>query len=240
MNSPLAIHPDLNECLLEDRTLLAYSPIVAPVILTTGGYIVLATPPGFSTVLGTQGGSAGSSSSPSGGSGGGGGNMPTSFNISGFGPSTFAIGNNTGFPALSQSRGAASGGVNFGAVVGSGANVPGGGSGSPSASPSANGGFAGNISSGYNFALSSQNGFGVSPNAIGSVPVHTYANATETTPDAQSGTNPAVAQDMSPNSTPTPNLNPGPESMGPNFGSKLLGKKLFGPVPLVTKPAQFN
>ncbi len=238
MISRLAIHPDLNECVLEDRTLLAYSPIVVPLILTTGGYIVLSTPPGLSSILGTVSGSSGTTNT-SGGSGGNGGNMPGSFTISGFGPSTFAIGNNTGFPALSQSRGGASGSVNFGSAVGSGANTGGGGGG---AGPASSAGYAGNVSTGYNFALNSQNAYGMSANAVGSVPVHTYGNGTaEMPPDARSGNNPVVNQAPPPGGIPTlGSSSTPPEGVSTHFGNNLLGKKLFGTVPLTTKPVQFN
>jgi hypothetical protein len=171
MSDRLAFHPDLNECLLEERLLLAYSPSIPGTIFTTGGYIILTTPPGLSSNLSTM-----SSNSPgSGGSpGGNGGNMPTSFNISGFGPSSFTIGNVTGYPALAGGAGSSRGGS--GSIsIGSGANdSTGGGGGSGTFSNFS--GYSSSFSSGYNFGLSSANSFGMQTNPLGSVPVHSYGN----------------------------------------------------------------
>jgi hypothetical protein len=176
---------------LEDRALLAYSPNIAPMILTTGGFIVLSTPPGLSSALNTTG--SNSPGSGSGGFGGNGGNMPTSFNIAGFGPSSLAIGNVTGFPSLNLNSGSGSGGfafANFGGAVGSGANA----SGSNGASPTTGSGtfsnfaaYGSSFSSGYSFGLSVTNNFGMTSTTLGSVPVHTYDNGTAGQPEQPPG-----------------------------------------------------
>jgi hypothetical protein len=170
MTDRLAFHPDLNECRLEERLLLAYSPSIPGTIFTTGGYVILTTPPGLSSNLSTMSSnSPGSSGSP----GGNGGNMPTSFNISGFGPSSFTIGNVTGYPALAGGAAASRGGGST--SIGSGANdgtSGGGGSGTITNLS----GYSSSFSSGYNFGLSSANSFGMQTSPIGSVPVHSFGN----------------------------------------------------------------
>jgi hypothetical protein len=123
MTSPHHFKPDLANAVLEDRTLMAYSPFVPPLMLTTGGYIALMTPPGLSANLNMMGG-AGSA----GAIGGGGGNMGTSFYITGFGTSTLAVGNATGFAGvgLSGGGGGAGGSISLTTTVGSGAAENGG------------------------------------------------------------------------------------------------------------------
>ncbi len=229
-----AFSPDLRPCTLEDRVLPAYSPAVAPLILTTGGYVVLSNPPGLNSALGSQG-----SANYSGG--GSGGNVPTSFNISGFGPSSFAIGNSTGFPSLNSLSGGGStaGGVGLQTTVGSGANTPGGGAGTSS-------GLAANgttVSSGYNTGLSGSNAYGTSSTStVGSVPVHTF----DTGATGVSGTGNSASTSPS---APTNAANGGNAgSTGGNAGqgatsnyqNSLLGQKLGGPGSLLSSPDNRN
>ncbi|MDR3634016.1 MAG: hypothetical protein P4L84_09435 [Isosphaeraceae bacterium] len=127
MMSPRTFRPDLADAVLEDRTLMAYSPFVPGFILTTGGYIALTAPPGLSANLGTLGGGA---------AGGGGGNMGTSFYVTGFGTSTISVGNATGFSGVGVAGGSggAGGTVTLSTTVGSGASEGGGAGGGTSVS----------------------------------------------------------------------------------------------------------
>ena len=100
MISPRALKPDLNDAVLEDRTLMAYSPFVPPLVLTTGGFVNFPAPPGLSANLGTLGGGA---------VGGGGGNMGTGYYVTGFGTSLISIGNATGFSGVGTAAGGGSG-----------------------------------------------------------------------------------------------------------------------------------
>jgi hypothetical protein len=139
MMSPRTFRPDLNDAVLEDRTLMAYSPFVPPLILTTGGYIALSTPPGLSANLNTTGGGA-----PGGGAvGGGGGNMGTAFYNTGFGVSQISIGNATGFAGVGLAGAGGGGGtVRPTTTVGSGASEGGGAGASVSRNTVAQGGSA--------------------------------------------------------------------------------------------------
>lgn len=111
--------PDLADAMLEDRTLMAYSPFVPQFVLTTGGYVGLTTPPGLSANLSTMGGG--------GAVGGGGGNMGTGYYVTGFGTSLISIGNATGFAGVGGASGSSSGGtIRPTVTVGSGAAEGGG------------------------------------------------------------------------------------------------------------------
>ena len=170
------LHPDLNHCVLEDRCLLAYSAGVPPLILTTSGYIVLTTPPGLSSALG---------SNPSGGGGSGGGNVATSFNISGFGPSSLAIGNATGLPALSAGANRSASAQRGG---GGGSNSEGGAN-APAPTESRFNGYAATISSGYNTSLDISSNYGMSTSSVGAIPVRNYADRAEQPKPIENPTN---------------------------------------------------
>jgi hypothetical protein len=207
----LALRPDLTECTLEDRVLMAYSPSVPPVIWTTSGFIVLSVPPGLSSALNNSPGSGGSS----------GGNMPTSFNISGFGPSSLTIGNSTGYPSLNPSGGAGSSNVG-----GGGGGGGGGSNSSPTPNPSNNGAFGGAFSSGYNTSLDSSNNYGMSTSPVGSIPVHTYADRTEEVaplPEDSSGALAGANRGRGIMGAPT--SGPGGQGSIINLWNNLLGKK---------------
>ena len=128
MMSPRTFRPDLADAVLEDRTLMAYSPFTPQFVLSSQGYYPLTTPPGLSANLSTIGGGA---------IGGAGGNMGTAFYITGFGTSSISIGNATGFAGvgLSGGGGGGSGGtVTLATQVGSGASENGGAGGGSSVS----------------------------------------------------------------------------------------------------------
>lgn len=214
MRQRFALRPDLNECVLEGRSMLAYSPTVPGMIWTQSGLIVLSNPPGFLSFIGpgSSGGSSGNSS---------GGNIPTSFNISGFGPTSITIGNSTGYPGLNPSGAASS------SLIGGG----GGGSGSdnsptPNASKAA--AFGGAFSSGYNTSLNSSNNYGMSSSPVGAIPVHTFANGEQVTPVNQdnSGTVAGVGQDGGVQGAPN-TFGHGNGGQGPitNLWNNLLRKR---------------
>jgi hypothetical protein len=158
--------PDLSECILEDRCLLAFPPGLGPpqfLPIASNNTIIV---PGSST------------GSPTGG--GGGASMPgaTFFyllvGVSSGGGAALAPGATVSIFGLNASGGSTS--VAFGANVGSGANTPGGGSSSSGLSSFAATGGA--FSSGYNTSLNVSNNYGMSANPVGSIPVHTYDNGT--------------------------------------------------------------
>lgn len=229
MNAQHDFRPDLNACLLEDRTLLAYTPVLAPVLLTTGGYVILSTPPGLSSALNSSNGGG------PGGSSGNSGNIPSSFNIAGFGPSSFAIGNSVGFASLSGGRGATrSGGPTI--TVGSGANEVGGGGGG---SPGGSRGYGSSFSAGSNFGLSSANSYGMESSPVGSISAYasTPGGGSEIAPANQTGANSGTGtMGDSPSATlpATPAASQGPV----NDGSNLIGKRLGSPNPLLIGPGR--
>ena len=171
MGSRLDLKPDLAACELEGRILPAYTPGVPGLILTMGGYLVFGVPPGLNSSLNTN-----SSGSPGGGgSSGGGGNLPSSFNVSGFGLSSLQIGNSTGFPALNaigppgkrfEPAGRRRGWRRWWRrEFGNNGNA---------GTTSNLGGYSSSFSSGFSFALNPTNNFGMTAATLGSVPVHSY------------------------------------------------------------------
>ena len=236
MNPRHALHPDLNECVLEDRCLLAYSPNISGFILTTSGYVILSVPPGLSSALNSNSNGPGSS-------GGTGGNVPSSFNISGFGPSTFTIGNVTGFPSLNagQATPASVPGSGGGGSSGSAGSSSSGGSGGGSPGTTSNfSGYGASISSGYNTALNIANNYGVSGTTVGSVPVHTYDNGTVTQAPVQGQ---AQGQGQTQGQA---DPNAGSATPNPNLWDSLFKKKPGGasampmPLPMPGGPSLFN
>lgn len=113
------LHPDLAEATLEER-IVPTSSSIPPMILTTGGYAVIATPLVFNGSLGTAGGLPGTV----GPIGGNGGAIPTSFVIFGFGMTVFSAGNSLGF-AGAGGGGAVGSSVSLNIITGSGANEAG-------------------------------------------------------------------------------------------------------------------
>jgi hypothetical protein len=184
-----AFHPDLNECMLEDRCLMFAPGLFSTGFLpsTTGSsqFVV----PGFST---SGGGGALIFPGPTfyylliGGGGGGAG---LSNGAASAGISVFGLSNNNGF--VNVSVGAA----------GSGSTSGGGGA----ARPAANLGYGGSFSSGYNTSLNISNNFGtVSANPVGSMPVHSFDSGA-VTPAAPSGSQSNNSSSSSGTSTPDAN-----------------------------------
>jgi hypothetical protein len=171
MNPRHALHPDLNECMLEDRCLL-YTPglystgflpssvgsplFIVPGFSNPGGGGPIQYPgPTFSYILIGGGGAAGLSQGSA-----------------SAGISIYGLSNNNGFVSVT--------------VGGAGAGSrSGGGGGSPSATT--NLGYGSSVSSGYATSLNISNNYGVSSNPVGSIPVHSFDNGS-TTPPANSNT----------------------------------------------------
>lgn len=151
--------PDLSECLLEARFLPAFAPGLGPPQFlpeTTTNSIIVS---GFGG-LGSGPGSGGVYPGPRfyyillGANAGGG--------FPGATVSVFGMGNGNGAStpaAASSSAGAGSGGGGRGGA-------------------STTAGYGSSFSSGYNFGVGAQNGFGMTSTTLGSVPVHTYDNGT--------------------------------------------------------------
>ena len=123
MNNRLMFRPDLNECILEDRPLMAISNF-GIILLTTSGLTLVTPFPGASSSaagsLGSGSGGGGSSASVSGLP------VPTSLYITGSGGiSSLKPGNITGNPSTAGGA-AAAGGVSLSIQVGSGADTAGG------------------------------------------------------------------------------------------------------------------
>jgi hypothetical protein len=123
MNSHLMFRPDLNDCILEDRALMANSNL-GIIILTTSGLSLVTPFPGASSSaagsLGSSGGGGGSSASVSGLP------IPQSLYITGgSGISSLRPGNITGNPSVGGGA-ATAGGLSIPIQVGSGADTAGG------------------------------------------------------------------------------------------------------------------
>ena len=124
MNNRLMFRPDLTNCMLEDRTLLAIQNL-GLIVVTTSGLVLITPFPGASSSasgsLGSSGPSSGAAASVSGLP------QPTSFYITGTsGMSSLKPGNLTGLPSLAGGAGAAAGGAVISGIVGSGADTAGG------------------------------------------------------------------------------------------------------------------
>jgi hypothetical protein len=120
MTSHLMFRPNLNDCILEDRALMANSNL-GIIVLTTSGLSLVTPFPGASSSasgsLGSNGGGGGSASSVSGLP------IPTSLFITGVGGiSSLRPGNITGVPSIGGG-GASSGGLSVTVQVGSGADT---------------------------------------------------------------------------------------------------------------------
>jgi len=215
MNSRLALRPDLMECELEDRALLA-----VPIGLMPSQFIPNGSNNSF-VVAGTVApGSSAAASAPG----------PSYFYLllgsnGGTGLVGSRIGGSVSVYGLNSPTNAP---ISVALVVGSGANA-GGSSGSGTLGNFS--GYGGNISSGYNFALNITNNYGMSATAIGSVPLHSYDNG----PVARSPVN----QDTSDKGTNTPGMQSTPAVPlidttrsplvpGINRGNNLLQNNLTG------------
>ena len=124
MNDRLAFRPDLMNCVLEERALLAIANL-GIIVLTTSGLSLVTPFPGASSStsgsLGSSGPSSGSAASVSGLP------QPTSIYITGSGGlSSLKPGNLTGLPSLAAGAGAGAAGATVSGIVGSGADTAGG------------------------------------------------------------------------------------------------------------------
>jgi hypothetical protein len=124
MNNRLIFRPDLRNCILEERALLAI-PNLGIIVVTTSGLALVTPFPGASSStsgsLGSSGPSSGSAASVSGMP------QPTSIYITGTGGlSSLKPGNLTGLPSLAGGAAGAAGGALVSIAVGSGADTGGG------------------------------------------------------------------------------------------------------------------
>jgi len=224
MLSKLALRPDLEECQLEDRTLLYAGPgLYASQFLPSSGFSPSFVVSGFS-----QGGGPGS----------GGSTSP--------GPQFFYL--SLGLSSLSN------GGVRLGGsfsiynppqalptlqgpTIGS---VPGSGGAGGISNTS---GYGGAISSGYNTSLSSSNNFGMGGTAVGSVVAH-VSGTTDQLMESQDGNassssasnsnSTAAGQDAANPAPSTPSQSAGQSLLSPL--DRLLGKGLGSPGGLLIGP----
>jgi hypothetical protein len=128
MNSHLMFRPDLRDCILEDRALMANSNL-GIITLTTSGLTLLTPFPGANSSgagsLGSNGGGGGTASSVSGLP------IPTSLFITGAGGiSSLRPGNITGISSFAGGAGT-TGGLSISIQVGSGSDAAGGPTSSP-------------------------------------------------------------------------------------------------------------
>lgn len=213
MTSRLALRPDLNECVLEERRLLAAPGLSASPFIPSSAFSPSFIVPGFSVGSGSIGGQAtypgpsyfyillGSSA---------GGTVGNSV-VSG-GRSVYGLGTVLGLPSVA------------GPTIGSGANSSGGRGGGGTFSNFS--GYGGSFSSGYNFGLSSANNFGMSATPLGSIPVHTFGQGTV-----------GGARNDPPPQQVMPVAVPGGNAPGAVGGDNLLGKNLGSSAPLINGPA---
>lgn len=249
--SRLALRPDLDQCLLEDRALLAGAS--SPFYTLSGNSLVVptyGTAPGLG--MGSNSGSGSSSGSSSGPS--------TSGPSMSAGPQFYyyipgsnfmspgVMGLNIGGGTLSGFGNVRSGSAS--ALRSSGGSGGGGGGGGDSNGTGGAGGLANlsgygaNISSGFSFALSSQNNYGINAFTLGSVPVHTYGGGGDMQ-DAPKVQDPAASEGGQDSGMGMPNLVPGfnvRDILNPpsTLGNKLLGKSLGGMNLLPNGPAQMG
>lgn len=214
MNPRHALHPDLSECILEDRALLAL-----PIGLMSSGFIPVATNNSFIVpALSTPGaGSPGSMPGPS-----------YYYLMVGTNGNSGMVGSRIGGGISIYGAGSQSNSAGAAVAVGSGANEGGGGGAGSFKNFS---GFGGNISSGYNFALNITNNYGMAAAAVGSIVPHTYDNGpVERTPNAPNTADkpaPAPAPDgQSVPAVPLIDTTKSPLVPGINRGNNLLPNNL--------------
>ena len=218
LNSRLVFRPDLNECILEDRTLPA-TPNLGIFIFTQSGFASITPFPGANTSaagsLGSSGPSSGSASSVSGVP------IPTSLYITGNGGiSSLRPGNITGVPSLNGGP-AATGGASPTVQIGSGSD--------DASAPQTN-----NVVSNTTYGDPTQ------------VPVFTTIGTTSTAssspvlPPGQSYRDSAPVPPPTPYGvlppSPTTSSNsgmysPDPQMGAPRLGPFNMGRNLGGPVP---------
>jgi len=219
MTSKLAVRPDLNECLLEDRTLLYAGPgLYASQFIPSAGLTPSFVVSGFQVGSGSPGSGGATSPGPQffylqigiSSASNGGVRLGGSFSI--FNPPQ-------ALPTLQ--------GPTIGSVPGSG------GAGGISNTS----GYGGAISSGYNTALNSANNFGMGTTAVGSVTAHvsgTTDQLTEAQASNANSTSPSTAANQDTNATPTTPQNGGQSLLTPL--DRLLGKGLGSPGGLLIGP----
>jgi hypothetical protein len=203
MTSRLAFRPDLDECALEERALLALPGLGFPQFIPSSASSPAFVVSGFST--------------PGGSPGSGGSNPP--------GPQFYYL--FVGVASSSTMGGAGTGG---GTSIYNGGNTitaPSFTVGSASNSAQSGGaGFGASISSGYNTALSSANSFGMTTTPLGSITAHTYGNtlpdATTTPTDDTADSNPMYHANNAANS-PAPSG--AVKGVNPSADINLLKKK---------------
>lgn len=221
MLSKLALRPDLDECHLEDRTLLYAGPgLYASQFIPSAGFSPSFVVSGFS--LGNSGTGSGGASSP--------------------GPQFFYL--QIGLSSISNGGVRLGGSFSIynppqalptlqGATIGS---VPGSGG---AGGISNNLGYGGAISSGYNTSLNSSNNFGMGGTPVGSVVAH-VSGTTDQLVGAQaansSSTGTTAAQQNTPPTaaSPTPSQSAGQSLLSPL--DRLLGKGLGNPGGLLIGP----
>jgi hypothetical protein len=227
MRRRLEFHPDLTECTLEERFLLALPPGLGP------------TP--FMQINPQTNQIVPSGTSQSGGTGG----------LSTPGPSYYylRLGANVGFGVAGSSIGGTvsifglnnrptatgGGGGGGGGDQGGGGNGTGGG----------NSGFGASFSSGFSFALNSANNFGTNTPTLGSVPVHTYGGGGDPVPDSPVDPNaPGNAPEGNPNPNDGLSPYPGPDNSGQvpsvDLTNRSLGKSRSAASSLLGGPGQSN
>jgi len=165
MNLKHALRPDLDNCVLEDRALMAgYVWVPLPFMqVTTSNQIAVS---GFS-----MGGGPGSSGGSNPGANAYYLRMGINTNVYGLvGQSSVVVPSGFALTLSSVTPAGAGAAGNVGISVGSGANAGGGGSGAPNLVP----GYSGSFSSGYGTSLNPSNNYGVSASPVGSIPVQTY------------------------------------------------------------------
>lgn len=213
MNHRHALQPDLTQCVLEDRALMAIIGLTSPQFIPNGSNNSFNVP-------GTSAPGTGSQSLYPG---------PTYYYL--------LIGSN-GNNAIAGSRigGAvsvyglttSSSTVGVPLTVGSGAND----AHATGAGTFRNfGGFGGNISSGYNFALNITNNYGMSGTAIGSVAPHTYDHGPverSQSPADNADKPPAPNEAQSVPAVPLIDTTKSPLVPGINRGNNLLQNNLTG------------
>lgn len=232
MRRQFEFHPDLSECLLEDRLLLALPPGLAP-----SPFMSINSATNQMVPSGTSGG---------GGSGGGGGGGLVSP-----GPTYFYLRIGVNLGGMAQAGSSLGGtvsvfGLNTRATVSGGGGGGGGGGnsgGSGRNGTGANSGFGANFSAGYSFALSSLNNFGTNFPTLGSVPVHTYGGGGDPVADAPANSNDSGnPPEGNPNDllTPQPGTDNVDRAPSGDLVNRSLGKSRDAAASLLQGPALSN
>jgi hypothetical protein len=222
------LHPDLAECVLEDRALLAYGPGLL------GNAFFAYNPFSNQIVVPNSGGGSGpggSTSSPG----------PRFYNLllglslsssGALGPSsggTLSVFSLSMTPSTSLGAGNSlvSGRTGNGSL-----GIGGGGAGGGRSSVTS--GFSSQFSSGFGFAIGSTNNYGMSPLALGSVPVHTYGGGGQPLPEGaetnDNGQTPMAGNEKSPLGPAPGTVNSAARGVDVNPRNNLLGEHPRGPA----------